>query len=193
MTLSAVVYYVEPTSTFDVVVSYNVGRGICFDINDPANFLILQCPLVGIPPGSSDTITRTWSKITDDGENIVLFSVLDSVQPQVDNNADAVNFYTHFPRSTDFISFGFEIAFPPITYHDLIFYTASLPGRDIEGLSEVFGTWNCTVSNSIESDSALTTISLSDCCECICTTEPYKHMCTMYADIHWVLSMVLLV
>lgn len=161
LTVSAV-HCVEPTSRYDTFLLYTVRRDICFDINDPAQFLFLQCPLVGVPPSSSNTITRTWSKITDDGENVVLFSLLDSDPP---SRRDALDFYARFPGSSTLLSFGFELFIPPTTHHDLVFFTNPPEERDIEGLSRVFGTWNCTVSNSFGSDSVLTTILLSDCCE----------------------------
>ena len=139
-----------------------MGRDICYDLIQPVDFLLLQCPLVGVRPDTSNNVTRTWSKITDNGENVVLFSLVDSVQPLL---SDGQEFYDRFPGASQFVTYGFSMLFPDIFPHDLLFYAKPETQSQIDGLAEVFGTWNCTVYNSSGSDSVLTTIVLSDNCE----------------------------
>ena len=89
----------EPTYLDDNNRVHIVGIDICYDLIQPVDFLFLQCPLVGVPPSTSNTVTRTWSKVTDEGENIILFSVIDSVRPQYE---DGQEFYDRFPQASQF-------------------------------------------------------------------------------------------
>ena len=139
----------EPTYLDDNNRVHIVGIDICYDLIQPVDFLFLQCPLVGVPPSTSNTVTRTWSKVTDEGENIILFSVIDSVRPQYE---DGQEFYDRFPQASQFLTYGFELIFPDIYPHDLLFYGNPVTESELNGLSEVFGTWNCTVSNRSGSD-----------------------------------------
>ena len=152
----------EPTYLDDDDRVHIVGVDICYDLIEPVDYLYLQCPLVGVAPGTSNNVTRTWSKVTEGGENHILFSVIDSVRPQIE---DGQEFYDRFPEVVQSLIYGFHFNSPDIYPHDLVFYANPMTDEEFSSLLRAFGTWNCTVSNASGSDTVLTTISLSDCCE----------------------------
>lgn len=118
--------------------------------------MALNCPVIG---GYNETFTRTWSKVTDDGENVILFSALNTETPGYENARD---FYERFPGSERFVRFGIELSSVNLTSHSLLFNASLVGNREVLGLSQVFGTWNCTVSNRNGRDSVLTTILLTN-------------------------------
>ena len=140
-----------------------VGGEICFDpyLHSGHQQVILNCPVIG-----TDYITetapviRTWSKVTEDGMEHMLFSAPDAENP-IPNFLD-INLFSYF---NDILSgdgsvslgFGVNVEEYMIKPHSLIFYAnvAELDPDDI-----AFGTWKCTVSNSSGSDSVLTTLSI---------------------------------
>lgn len=151
-----------------------MGVDICLDPYAPLGFqqVVLNCPVVGTDYLKERApVIRTWSKVTEDGENIVLFSAPDSENPLP--NYFNFNFLQRFPDSVIglgsgpiLLGFGITIEESMIRDHSLIFFANFTNDFEPEDMLAALGTWICTVSNSSGSDTALTTLSIcgKKCC-----------------------------
>ena len=154
--------------SFGVVRVYRVGMDVCLDPYTPGTKLVvLNCPVVGTDYLKERApVIRTWSKVTEDGENIVLFSAPDSEDPlPYYLHSDIFN---HFPElhlldsgsGPITLAFGTIVEQAMIRDHSLIFFTNFTIDSEPDDLLGALGIWNCTISNSSGSDTALTTLSL---------------------------------
>ena len=148
---------------------YRVGVDVCLDPDTPLGFqqVVLNCPVVGTDYLKERApVIRTWSKVTEDGENIVLFSAPDSENPfPFYFHSDIFN---HFPELQIFesrsgpitLGFGFTMEERMIRDHSLVIYVNFTIDFEPDDFLGALGIWNCTISNSNGSDTALTTLSL---------------------------------
>ena len=158
-------YNVEPDlmAREGVLRIFRIGGEICFDpyLHFGHQQVILNCPVIG-----TDYITetapviRTWSKVTEEGTEHVLFSAPDAENP-VPNFLDinSISYFEDLLLGEGSVSLAFGIINEKymIKPHSLIF---SVNLTDLDPDDTAFSTWKCTVSNSGGSDSALTTLSI---------------------------------
>ena len=153
---------------FGTIRVYRVGVDVCLDPYTPSGFqqVVLNCPVVGTDYLKERApVIRTWSKVTEDGENIILFSAPDSENPRP-YYSDS-DFFNHFPElhldsgsGPITLAFGITVEEAMIRDHSLIFFANFTIDFEPDDLLGVLGIWSCTISNSSGSDTALTTLSL---------------------------------